>query len=556
MTFRIAIEGLRRPIGKADVLRRLVASCLVVGLLVACGPSAPSRPACPPGKICLQLGNGAEPATLDPHKATGTWEDSIISNSLIGLVTDDAAGNPIPGMAERWEVSPDGLTWRFYLRDAVWSDGVPVTADDFVFSLRRILLPQTASEYASLLYLIKGAQAVNEGKAPKETLGVTAVTPRLLEIRLEHPAPYLPQLAKHQTMYPVPKHAVERWGDAWVQPGHYVANGPYVIKEWRLGDHVLAVKNPRFYDAAKVCVDEIFYYPSSDAISAERRVKRGELDINTDIQSNRIAFLRKDMPGYVRTHTYLGVSYLAFNTHVPAFRDKRVRMALDMAIDRDFITGKLLRGGQTPAYSFVPPGVANYQPTSPPEWATWPLARRQAEARRLLAQAGYGPGNPLRTEIKHRNTPDPSLIMPAIQADWKAVGVEATLAQNEVQIAYASYRARDFEVADAAWIADYNDAMSFLYLQQSSTGAQNYGDYKNPVFDALLAQADNEPDAGIRANLLSRAEKIMLDDATVAPIFFYVNKNLVSPKITGWVDNIVDHHRARYICAPRPAVGG
>jgi len=219
-----------------------------------------------------------------------------------------------------------------------------------------------------------------------------------------------------------------------------------------------------------------------------------------------------------------------------------------MAIDREFITSKLMRGGQVPAYTFVPPGVANYKGATPPIWSTWTFEQRQAEARRLLTEAGYGPNNPLKIEIKHRNTADPMLIMPSIQADWKAVGVNATLAQNEGQIAYAAYRARDFQVADAAWIADFNDAMSFLYLQQSATGSQNYGDYKNPEYDALLAKADNEPNAALRADYLAEAERTMLDDAPVAPIFFYVSKNLVNPKITGYSDNIVDQHRMRYIC--------
>lgn len=543
MSLRTLIEATRAP----------ARNLLILGFAVllgasGCAPRAPVRPDCPAGKVCLQIGNGSEPISLDPHKVQGTWEHRILLDNLIGLTQDDADGQPIPGVAERWETSADGLTWRFYLREALWSDGVPVTADDFVFSLRRILLPQTASEYASLLYLFRNAHAVNEGRASPESLGVRALSPRVLEITLEHPAPYLPELAKHQTMYPVPRHKVEQLGDAWARPENYVSNGPYRIVAWRLGDYVKAVKNERFWDADKVCVDEVYYYPTQDAVSAERRVRRGELDINTDIQSNRIAFLREQMPGYVHTHTYLGTAYLAFNSNIPALRDRRVRQALNMAVDREFIAGKLLRGGQTPAYTFVPPGVANYTGAKPPAWAAWPLARRQAEARRLLAAAGYGPDNPLRVEIKHRNSPDPMLLMPAIQADWKAVGVDAVLAQNETQIAYASYRARDFQVADAAWIADYNDPMSFLYLLQSSTGAQNYGDYSNPAYDALLARADQEPDAARRAAILAEAEQLMLDDASVVPTYFYVNKNLVSPKVTGWKANLVDYHPTRFLC--------
>jgi oligopeptide transport system substrate-binding protein len=536
------------PIGKALRLGRNLLVIAGALALAACGASAPARPPCPPGKVCLHSGNTNDPVSLDPHKTTGTWESRILSDALMGLTQDDPAGEPVPGMATRWETTPDGLTWTFHLREATWSDGVPVTADDFVFALRRILEPETASEYASVLYLIKNGQAVNEGKVPSTTLGVRSLGPRTLEITLEHPAPYLPELAKHQTMFPVPKHVVTKYGDAWSQPRHYVSNGPYLVTSWRLGDHVRLSKNPRFYEADKVCIDEIYYYPTNDAISAERRVLRGELHNNSDIQSNRIARLREKNARFVRTHTYVGTAYLAFNTNLKPFKDARVRQALSMAIDREFITRKLLRGGQTPAYTFVPPGIANYTPAKPPAWATWSFERRQAEARRLLAEAGYGPDNPLKVTIKHRNSADPMLFMPAIQADWKQVGVQALLAQNEGQIAYAAYRVRDFDVADAAWIADYNDAMSFLYLQQSATGPQNYGDYKNPRYDALLARADNEPDGKVRAGFLAQAEAIMLRDAPVAPVFFYVNKNLVSPQVTGWVDNIVDHHRTRYLC--------
>jgi oligopeptide transport system substrate-binding protein len=550
MSLRAPIEPARRM---ARNLLMLLAAC--AGLM-ACGPNAPQRPACPAGQTCLEFGNGAEPLTLDPNKSLGTVEHQILADEMIGLTQNNAAGQPVPGMATRWEVSPDGLTWTFHLRDAVWSDGVPVTADDFVFSFRRLLAPQTAGEYSSLIYFIRNAEAVNQGKAPKEALGARAVDAHTLELRLEHPAPYLPQVAAHTTMNPVPRHMVERYGDAWARPEHYVSNGPFRIVSWALGDHIRAVKNPRFWDADKVCVDRIDYYPTTDTVSAERRVKRGELDINADIQSNRIAFLRKTMPGYVRTHTYLGLAYLALNLHLKPFQDLRVRQALAMAVDREFITAKLLRGGQQPAYTFVPPGVADYEPVAKPAWAAWSFPRRQAEARRLLAEAGYGPDHPLRFELKHRNSADPMLVMPAIQADWKAIGVEATLVQNESQIAYAAYRARDFQVADAAWVADYNDPMTFLYLMQSSTGAQNYGDYDNPAFDALVAKADQAADAKHRADLLARAEALMLADAPVIPTFYYVNKNLVSPRITGWADNISDYHPVRYLCVARSARGG
>jgi oligopeptide transport system substrate-binding protein len=541
------VKRVRRPV-------LAVALCGLALALAGCKPGKPLRAPCPAGQLCLEYGNTAEPVSLDPPKTSGVWEDRIMGDTTIGLTQDDAAGRTIPGMATSWDTSPDGKVWTFHLRKALWSDGVPVTAGDFVFALRRLMDPRTASQYAYLLYFIQNAEAVNQGKAPLGALGARALDERTLQLTLTHPAPYLPEVAKHQTFYPEPEHVVEKWGDAWSQPEHYVSNGPYTLTYWGFGDHVTVVRNPLFYDAKSVCIDRIDYYPTTDSLAAERRVRRGELDVNTDIQSNRIAFLRRpdQMPAYVRIHTYLGVAYLAFNSRdMPAFRDRRVRVALDMAIDREFITGKLLRGGQVPAYSFTAPDLANYRAPPPPVWAAWPLARRQAAARVLLARSGYGPGHPLRTEIKHGPTSDPMLFTPAIQADWKDIGVIASLAQEDGQIAYQDYRMRDFQIASAGWIADFNDAMSFLGLQQSQTGAQNYGDYKNPVYDDLLAKADNEPDVKKRAAYLARAETIMLNDAIVVPMAFYVNKNLVNPRVTGWIDNISDQHRVQYLCMKR-----
>jgi oligopeptide transport system substrate-binding protein len=534
-------------------LRPAVAALMFAAALglCACQPQQAVRAPCPAGKTCLEIGNVTEPVSLDPPKTAGVWEDRILGDMFMGLTQNAPDGSPRPGMATSWETTPDGLTWTFHLRQAVWSDGVPVTAGDFVFALRRLMDPKTASQYAYLLYFIRNAEAVNDGRAPLTALGVQAADDHTLRIFLTHPVPYLPQVTMHQTFYPQPQHVYARWGDAWSNPQHFVSNGAYVLKRWAFGDRVTVVKNPRFYDADKVCIDQIDYFPTGDAIAAERRVRRGELDINDDIQSNRVAFLRQpdQIPAYVHTHPYIGVEYLAFNTRdVPAFRDRRVRIALSMAIDRAFITGKLLRGGQVPAFGFVPPYVADYVAPPPPAWAAWPIERRQAAARALLAEAGYGPDHPLKIELKHRDPPDSALMAPAIQADWKQIGVEASLVQEDSQIAYQDFRMRDFVVADGSWIADFNDPMSFLGLQQSQTGAQNYGDYANPAYDALLAKADQEPDVRRRAAYLARAEQIMDADAPVAPIYFYVAKDLVNPRVTGWVDNAVDLHRSRYLC--------
>ena len=498
----------------------------------------------------MEFGNVAEPISLSPLKITDTPEDRIVSDLIVGLTQAAPDGDPVPGVASSWETSPDGKTWTFHLRhDVVWSDGVPLTADDFVFALRRLMDPAQASEYASVLYVIKNAEAVNSGKLPGTALGIAAPDPYTLIYTLEHPAPYFLELAKHQTMLPAPRHVVEKWGDAWSQPGHYVSDGPYKLVSWKLGDHVHVVKNPLFFDADKVCVDEVNYYPTTDYVAAEKRVLSGELDENDTFSLNRVAFLRKETPGYVHTHTFLGTDYFVFNQHDPGpLRDKRVRLALAMSIDRDFITQTLERGVVKPAYTFVPPGIANYSPPAPQLWTTWPLVRRQAAARVLLAQAGFGPDHPLHIELKHPTSGLAPIVMPSVQADWRAIGVVASLAQDDVQILYQDEKLLNFQVAWASWVSDYDDAMDFLYLMRSSTGAQNYSDYHNPAYDKLLDAADNEPDVKKRAEDMRQAESMMLADQAITPSLYRTNLALVNPRITGWVDNIDDQHRTRWLC--------
>ncbi|HEY2359113.1 MAG TPA: peptide ABC transporter substrate-binding protein, partial [Phenylobacterium sp.] len=283
---------------ESPFLRQSLLAVLIAAAAVAGCQDKVHRPACPPGQVCLEYGNNSEPMSLDPQKSNLVDEFAVIADLIVGLTTDAPDGSPTPAMATSWETSKDGLTWTFHLRDAQWSDGVAVTADDFVYAYRRILDPKTASIYAYLVYLLKNGQAVNEGKAAPETLGVRALDPHTLQLILEHPAPYLPELAKHQSFFPVPKHAIEKYGDAWVQPGHFVGNGPFGLVSWSLGDKIQVAKNPRFWDADKVCVDRINYYPTPDLVSAERRVQRGELDINTNFLTNRLQHMNQVMPGY------------------------------------------------------------------------------------------------------------------------------------------------------------------------------------------------------------------------------------------------------------------
>lgn len=528
---------------------RTIPVALVAAFALAACQGAPQRPACPADQVCLEYGNDSEPQTLDPQKANLVNEFAIIGDLIMGLTTEAPDASPVPGAATHWETSVDGLVWTFHLRPSNWSDGAPVTADDFVFGIRRTLDPKTASIYAYLLYVIEGGQAANEGRAPLDTIGVRAVDPMTVEITLTHPVPYLPELTKHQSFFPAPRHVVETLGDAWVQPGNYVSNGPFKLTGWRLGDKVTVEKNPAFWDAKNVCLDRINYYPTPDVVSAERRIARGELDLNSRFQSNRYQRVKESMPGVPRVDVSIATAYLSLNTRdIAAFKDVRVRRALSEAIDRDFITSRLLRAGQQPAYAFVPPITSNYVRGPRLRWADKPFAVRQIEARVLLAQAGYTAQRPLKITILSANNTETMLLMEAVQADWREIGVEVTLQQNESAVAFDAYRNRAFEVGSMSWYGDFNDPVTFLGLLMSDTGGQNYGDYKNPAYDGLLAQADQEADLTARATLLATAEQLMLDDEAIIPMYYVVNRNLVSKRVTGWVPNPPNFHRARWMC--------
>jgi oligopeptide transport system substrate-binding protein len=532
-----------------------LAAFLSLGLsLTACGPQRVHRQPCPAGQLCLEYGNGGDPQSLDPQIATTVGEAAILRELFDGMFTDGPDGSPLPGVAQSWETSADGLVWTFHLRPEKWSDGQPVTANDFVYAYRRMLTPSTGSSYAYLLYLLKNGQAVNEGKLPPEAIGAKAIDDETLQLTLEHPASYLPQLLKHQAYFPIPAHLLIARGDAWKTPGVMVSNGAYTLTSWRLGDYVRITKNPLYRDAAHVCFDRVDFFPTIDAVSAERRVLAGELDVNSAIQSNRVRMLRKNPKSapYVRSHPFLNSVYLALNiTDVPALRDVRVRQAISMAIDRDFITAKVLGAGQVPTTSFVPLGIADYLPRNAPHpgayWAAWPLDRRQAEARRLLSAAGYTPDHPLNLEIKTSDNGNSSAVQ-SIQSDLRSVGVDIHLRLEDGAVVFQSLNLRDFQMGVAGWVADYDDPMTYLALLKSDTGQQNYGDYDNPAYDALLVKSDNEPDPVKRTADLAQAEQLAMDDANMVPLYNGVNLSMVSPHLTGWVDNDADIHPIRYLC--------
>jgi len=532
-----------------------IAAILILGTSLA-GCQKVAREACPAGQRCLEEGNSQEPNSLDPQIATTVAEAAILREVFEGMYTDAADGSPMLGVADSAQTTPDGLVWTFHLRPEIWSDGQPVTARDFVYAYQRMLNPKTGSSYAYLLYVLKNAQPINDGKMPISALGATALDDRTLQLTLEHPASYLPELLKHQAFFPIPAHSVEVLKDRWADPGKIVSNGAYTLSEWKLGDYVRLEKNPRYRDADKLCFDRVDFIPTNDAVAAERRVLRGELDLNNSIQSNRVPRLRADPKSapFVHTYPYLNSGYLIFNIRdLAPLKDVRVRQAISMAIDRQFITDKLLRAGQIPTTSYVPHGIAGYLPKDAPHpapyWNAWPLEHRQAEARRLLALAGYSTARPLKLELKTFNSGGSLVTAQSIQADLRSVGVNIDFRQEDGAVVFESFNLRDFQLGATGWVADYNDPMTFLNLMKSDTGQQNYGDYKSPAYDALLKAADNEPDATKRADDMARAEQMILDDAIIAPLDTGVSLNLVNPNIKqGWVDNDADIHPVRYLC--------
>jgi oligopeptide transport system substrate-binding protein len=498
----------------------------------------------------LNRGNGGEPKSLDPAFVDTVAESNILGDLLMGLTTLDAAARPIPGAAESWETSKDGRTWTFHIRKALWSDGQPVTAGDFVFAWRRLLDPKTAAPYAYNLWVLKSARAVSRGALPPASLGVRASDARTLVVELEHPAPYLPELLTHDTAYPVPRHVVMAKGNAWSLVENFTGNGAYVPKEWIVNDHIGLVKNPRFYDAVHVRIDVVNYVASEDSQTGLKRFRAGELDIQNPIPATQIDWLRANMAASLHMRPFLAISYMPMNMSRPPLNDARVRKALNLAFNREIVTQKVLKLGDPPAYGIVPPGIANYPGGAAMDFARMPTPARLALAQSLMAQAGHGPDNPLHLTLETTHDPDNMRIAAVLQAMVKPIGVALEIRNVDQQIHYRNMQTGDFEIATAVWVADFNDASNFLDLLQSSSG-NNYARYRNPAYDAALAAAQGESDGARRGRLLLAAEKLALKDYPWLPWRFRITQDLVQPWVKGWVDNVRDYNRTRWLWIAR-----
>lgn len=498
--------------------------------------------------VTLHVHNGGDPTSLDPHKVSGDWENRIVGDIFEGLLTEDAGAQAIPGMAESWTVSEDGLVYTFKLREAAWTDGTPVTAGDFVFALQRLVDPKTAATYAYLQFPIKNAEAINAGSiSDLGQLGVRAIDDRTVKITLENPAPFFLTALTHYTAYPVPKHVVEAKGDDWVKIDNIVVNGPYKPVEWVPGSHVKIVKNESWYDPASLNIDEVVYYKLEDQAAALKRYRAGEFDILTGFPKDQYEWIKENLPGQAHVAPFAGLYYYVINNTEPPFDDVRVRTALSMAINREVIGPQILGTGELPAYSWVPPGMANY--AAEPAYLSWKdldYGAKVAKARELLGEAGYGADKPLKLQLRYNTNDNHKRIAVAVSAMWKAIGVEVELFNTETKVHYAELKEGKLQVARAGWLADYNDPVNFLELLKGGV-PNNYGRFDNSEFNRLLDDAANEKDLKKRAELLKAAERIAMDESAAMPIYYYLSENVVSPKVSGFEDNAFDIHRTRWL---------
>ncbi len=533
---------------------RGAAALLLAGTLSACGDNTDTGETqqtgadAAPQEVVLHRGNSGEPSSLDPHRIAGTWESSIARDLYLGLMTDAADATPIYGAAESHTVSEDGLTYTFTMRDGhTWSDGTPVTAQDFVYSWRRILNPETAAEYASLMYVLKNGLGINTQGEPLDTLGARAIDDRTLEVTLEYPAPYFLQLLTHQAAYPVPPHVVEAEGDGWITSEAATTNGAYVIDEWRPNDFVRLKKNERFYDAENVAIDTVIFYPTDDRPAAVRRFRAGELDMNDDFPSQNYERLKELLPGEVLVTEFMLSNCYFINVEQEPFNNPDIRLAMGMAIDRNVLTDDILRTGQTPSYAFVPPSIMNYPHTAQAPFKDQPMEERIAQARAMMEEAGFSEETPLRFTLRYREGVDNRRVAIAIAGMWRQIHINAELLNTEAKTHYNDLRSGNYVVADGGWVADYNDATNYLFLLETDTGFLNYANYSNPDFDRMMKEARNMVDVEARGALLAEAEQLMLNEMPVIPTLIGTRRHLVGAHVKGFVDNPEDKHPTRFL---------
>lgn len=509
--------------------KRLGLLMLALLALTACGGEKKEG-------MTLRFNNGTDPQTLDPAIMTGQPEGRIALQIFEGLtVYNPETLEPAPGVAERWEMSRDGKTYTFYLRtNAVWSDGVPVTAETFRYSFLRTLAPATAAEYAYHLWVIKNAEAYTRGQTNPEAVGIDVVDTHTLRIRLEAPTAFFLDLTSFHSYLPVPQHKVEAFGNRWTRPENIACNGPFVLKEWKSKSHVKMAKNPAYWDKDRVKLNTLYFYAYEEPATALEMFLNHELDWVDSVPTERIEAMKKH-PDF-QSSPYLGTYFYNLNVTDPVLKDVRVRRALSLSIDRESICEYVLKLGQIPAYGFVPAFMPGYvSPVKPQKDA--------ALAKKLLAEAGYpdGKGFPALT-ILYNTMEDHKKIAEALQRMWmENLGIQVSLENQEWKVYLQRTQTLDYQIARRGWIADYQDPNTFLDMFVSG-GGNNQTGWSNVRYDQLIRSAGVELNPKKRQELFYQAEKLLMDDCPIIPLYTYVRATMRSSKIHGVYPNTRDIH--------------
>jgi oligopeptide transport system substrate-binding protein len=527
---------------RARSLLVFLLSC--IGLLTGCQRSRPVDAAIK--TQTLLIGNAAEPADLDPDVLVA-WTDSNVDYALFEALTwvDEKTTQPIPAAAASWEVSPDGLVYTFHLRkDGRWSNGDPVTADDFAYAFRRILTPAFAAIYSYMLWPIKNAEAYNTGKITDfAQVGVKVLDPLTLQLTLAQPTPYLPALAAHTTWLPVHRATIEKFGKfdqretKWTRPGNLVGNGPFVLKEWIPNGRIVVEKSAQYWNAAHVRLNRIEFFPIESREAEEAAYRAGQIHVTYGLPESSIARHRREHPDEVRADPILAAFYLFVNVNRPPFDNPKVRRALSLAIDRESIIHTVLVDSRAPAHAFTPPDCGGYTPRAS-------VPNDFSQARKLLEDAGYPGGKGLPTvEVLSYQREDAVRILEVIQAEWaKELGFHITITPQEQKTLFQNQRDRNYAIAFSSWIADYPDPYTFLGTMVTG-GGNNWAGWSDANFDRLIGQAASTTDPKQRFEYFQQAEATLLESAPVIPLYFDTQVYLKQPSLHGWLPSKINFHR-------------
>jgi oligopeptide transport system substrate-binding protein len=489
-----------------------------------------------------------DPRSLDPSLMTDEVGQRVLDDLFEGLVTLGQDGHTVPGVAASWETSADGKTWTFHLRESArWSNGQPVTAQDFVYSWRRLVDPATGSEYAQALTPVVNAMDAAAGKVPPSKLGVESAGPHTLVVHLSAPTAYLVALVANGYLAPIYEPAVKQWGDSWTQPGHMVSNGPFQLTERVINGEMTLEKNPYYWDAGQVRLSKVIYHSVSDYDAASDQYLAGNIEFAERFNVAEIDRLRQTLGDQVVISPIYATAMFGYNLTKPPFAgNPKLRLALNIAVDREILMNYVEHGVGVPAYNIMPP-LDGYDPAVP-DWAHLSDDARHALARKLYQEAGYSDAHPLEVVLTYASSgPHVRRFMEALSAMWLMnLGAKVQIYNEEWKVFLQARQLRQPTFFWDAWIGDYPDPFTFAQLYQTGFG-MNDTDYSNPTYDALVDQISSSNVNATRFALFHKAEAIVNEDAPVVPVYYYVCEDLIKPYVKGWRANVTDRHLSRYM---------